>query len=108
MRLEYMWALVTLIIAIALAIILLNLVKDDAQSKVQADCMDPTERERIREIVLDGIDKGLGEQIRHLFEVWMKDASDQPRRAMVGTNNAFNAHVRARRQALAWNPTLCE
>jgi hypothetical protein len=70
-------------------------------------CMDPTERERIRDIVLTGIDKGLEEQIKHLFEIWMKDASDQPKRAMVGTSNAYSAHARARRQAVAWDPPQC-
>jgi hypothetical protein len=70
-------------------------------------CMDPTERERIRDIVLTGIDKGLEEQIRHLFEIWMKDSSDQPKRAMVGTSNAYSAHARARRQAVAWEPPVC-
>jgi hypothetical protein len=108
MKPEYLWALVTLIIAIALAIILLNLVKDDVQSKVQVDCMDPVERERIREIVLNSVDKGLETQVAHLFEVWMKDLTDQPRRALVGTNTAVNAHVRARKNALAWDPPTCE
>jgi hypothetical protein len=79
----------------------------EAEAKVQVDCMDPTERERIRDLVLNGIDKGLEEQIRHLFETWMKDLSDQPRRAMVGTNNAVNAHVRARKQAVSWDPPSC-
>jgi hypothetical protein len=79
----------------------------EAEAKVQVDCMDPTERERIRDLVLKGIDDGLQEQIRHLFETWMKDLSDQPRRAMVGTNNAVNAHVRARKQAVTWDPVGC-
>jgi len=79
----------------------------EAEAKVQVDCMDPTERERIRDLVLKGIDQGLEGQIQLLFEVWVKDLNDQPRRAMVGTNNAVNAHVRARKQAIEWNPPDC-
>jgi hypothetical protein len=79
----------------------------EAEAKVQVDCMDPTERERIRDLVLKGIDDGLRGQIQLLFEVWVKDLSDQPRRAMVGTNNAVNAHVRARKQAIEWDPPSC-
>jgi hypothetical protein len=94
-------------IGIALLATLVLMLLLEAQSKVQVDCMDPTERERIRDIVLTGIDNGLKEQIQHLFETWMKDISDQPRRAMVGTNNAVNAHVRARKQAIEWNPPMC-
>jgi hypothetical protein len=80
---------------------------DVAGAKVQIDCVDPTEREHIRSLALHGIDDGFHDQIKHLFEVWMKDLSDQPRRAMVGTNNAVNAHVRARANALAWKPPAC-
>jgi hypothetical protein len=78
-----------------------------ASSKVAVDCMDPTERESVRTLVLQGIDDGLRMQIQHLFEIWTKDLSDQPKRAMVGTNNAVNAHVRARKQAVSWDPPVC-
>jgi hypothetical protein len=78
-----------------------------ASAKVEVGCMDPTERERVRDIALRGIDKGLEEQVMRLFEVWMKDPGDQPRRAMVGTNNAVNAHIRARKQATEWDPPIC-
>jgi hypothetical protein len=79
----------------------------EAGAKVQVDCMDPTEREHLRSLTLHGIDDGFHDQIKHLFETWMKDTSDQPKRAMVGTNNAVNAHVRARANALAWDPPVC-
>jgi hypothetical protein len=107
------WLRNLLVIAFAVLIALATLFfLPDAtgeQTKVQTACMDPTERERIREIVLSGIDDGLKAQIQHLFEIWTKDVSaDQPKRAMVGTNNAFRAHVRARRQAIAWDPPICE
>lgn len=78
-----------------------------AGSKVQIDCMDPTEREKVRGIVLDAIDAGLAKSITGLFDIWTKDPTEQPKRAMVGTNNAVNAHVRARKQALAWEPPNC-
>jgi hypothetical protein len=80
---------------------------DVADAKVQVTCMDPTEREKIRDIMLKAIDRGLEDQIAHLFETWMKDPSDQPQRAQVGSNNAVNAHVRARTAALTWNPPPC-
>jgi hypothetical protein len=92
---------------LAIACVVLGLVALTVESKVEVDCMDPVERERIREIVLNGIDKGLEDQIKHLFSTWMKDLSDQPRRALVGTNTAVNAHVRARKNAAAWDPPNC-
>jgi hypothetical protein len=99
-------ALAVGIITVILTLVILALL-ERAESKVEVMCMDPTERERIRDIVLTGIDKGLEDQIKHLFEIWMKDINEQPKRAMVGTNNAVNAHVRARKQAVEWDPKSC-
>jgi hypothetical protein len=92
---------------VAIVALVLSFVIAESAPSEHKVCMDATERERIRDIVLNGIDRGLEEQIRHLFEIWMKDSSDQPKRAMVGTDNAYSAHVRARRQAVAWNPPEC-
>src|SRR5580765_7091119 len=98
-------ALAVGLITIILTLILLALLEQrEATSKVNVDCMDPTEREKVRDLVLDGIDKGFEQAITHLFDIWTKDLNEQPRRAMVGTNNAVNAHIRARKQALAWGP----
>jgi hypothetical protein len=100
-------AAITILIAVLIALATLFFLPDATSQQTKVECMDPTERERIRELVLNGIDKGLETQIQHLFEIWTKDASEQPKRAMVGTNNAFSAHVRARRQAIAWEPPIC-
>jgi hypothetical protein len=81
----------------------------DAEAKVPYDCVDPTERERIRDLALEGIDDGLKQAMTHLFDVWVKDPNtEQPKRGQVGTTNAINAHNRARKLALAWDPPLCE
>lgn len=72
------------------------------------DCVNPTERERVRQLVFDGIDQGLKESMAHLFDVWQRDPDNQqPKRAQVGTANAVNAHNRARKLAFAWNPPDC-
>ena len=93
---------------IIVTLLLLALLDRDASSKVPFDCTDPTERERVREIVLGGIDEGLRQAMSHLFEVWQKDPNtQQPARAQVGTTNAVNAHIRARTLALAWAPPSC-
>ena len=108
MKKEWWWAIISLIIAIVLAYVLLSVAKDDAQSKVPYDCVDPTERERIRDLAFKGIDDGLVRAMSHLFDVWQKDPqADQPKRAQVGTTNAINAHNRARKFAIAWDPPTC-
>jgi len=80
----------------------------EANAKVSYDCVDPTERERVRQLVFDGIDQGLVSAMSHLFDVWTKDPQNsQPQRAQVGTTNAVNAHIRARKLAFAWDPPSC-
>jgi hypothetical protein len=93
---------------IIVTLLLLALLDRDASSRVPFDCTDPTERERVREIVLKGIDDGLQQAMRHLFDIWQKDpGTDQPRRAQTGTANAVNAHNRARKFAQSWDPPPC-
>jgi hypothetical protein len=100
--------LFVMIFTIAATLLLLALFERDAEGKVNYDCTDPTERERIRELALAGIDDGLKQAMSHLFEVWQKDPNtQQPQRAQVGTTNAINAHIRARSLALAWQPPTC-
>jgi hypothetical protein len=99
-------ALAVGVITVIVTLLLLALL--EAESKVPFDCVDPTERERVRDIALKGIDDGLQQAMSHLFEVWQKDPNtEQPRRAQVGTTNAINAHNRARKLALAWDPPSC-
>jgi hypothetical protein len=107
MKKEWLWAILALAIAVVLAYTLLSL-SHDAQSKVPYDCVDPTERERIRQLAFDGIDKGLVSAMAHLFDIWQRDPENsQPKRAQVGTTNAINAHIRARKLAFAWDPPSC-
>jgi len=96
------------IITIATTLMLIGLFEREAASKVPYDCVDPTERERIREIALKGIDDGLQSAVAHLYDIWTKDPNtQQPQRAQVGVTNAINAHVRARTHTLAWSPPTC-
>lgn len=100
--------LFVMIFTIAGTLLMLALFEHEAASKVPYDCVDPTERERIREIALKGIDDGLQNAMTHLFDIWQKDPNtSQPQRAQVGTTNAVNAHVRARAHAMAWQPPTC-
>jgi hypothetical protein len=105
---RYVGILVGLITAIVTLILLALLEQREAASKVAYDCTDPTERERVREIALKGIDDGLQNAMEHLFDIWVKDPNrEQPARAQVGTTNAINAHIRARQLALSWTPPTC-
>src|SRR4249920_1135160 len=92
-------------ITVIVTLLMIALFDRDAESNIPFDCMDPTERERVRDIALNGIDDGLKEATQHLYSVWQKDPNtEQPKRARVGIVNAINAHARARKFALDWTP----
>jgi hypothetical protein len=46
--------------------------------------------------------------VQKVFEIWMKDTADQPRRAKVGMHEGIDAYVRSRADALKWNPPRCK
>ena len=94
---------------VAITLLVLGQFEREAEGNIPFDCMDPTERERVRDIALHGIDKGLEEATQHLYSVWQKDPNtEQPKRARVGIVNAINAHARARKFALDWTPPSCK
>ena len=68
---------------------------------------DEETRERIRNIMIDALDEALHDQIKFLFQVWMKDERGQPDRARVGARAAIKAHQSARKSALEWMPPVC-
>jgi hypothetical protein len=79
---------------------------ESAQAQPQT-CFGPEEREYLRALTIKAIDQAYEDQIIRLFEVWMKDSHEQPRRAINGTQIAISAHARARNNAYNWNPPLC-
>jgi hypothetical protein len=70
-------------------------------------CMDEATRERIRDIVLEGIDEALKEHTKHIFSIWLKDSTDQPRRAVTGMATGIRAYLGSRANALKWMPPVC-
>lgn len=65
-----------------------------------------------RLVVLDreAIESAYREQVQHVFEVWMKDDSGQPNRAITGVRNAQRAYIasmnaiKRREQEIRENP----
>lgn len=106
MRREWVWAIVSLAIAIVLAYVLLSVAKDDAQSQVNV-CVTPEQRDHLRTVLLNAVDRALDEQVSKLFANWVVDSTGQPKRAQTGLNNSLKAHIVARANILAWDPHEC-
>jgi hypothetical protein len=70
-------------------------------------CMDSDTRERVRKLMIEALDNSLREKIESLFAVWLRDSTDQPRRAQTGMNSALRAYVGARAAAMKFDPPEC-
>lgn len=79
-----------------------------ARAQISVPCADDKMREKVREIILQGIDQGLRNQTAQAFLIWMKDTTAQPKRALTGLDAAVEAYMKSRENALAWNPHACE
>src|ERR1700745_300848 len=44
-------------------------------------CIDEITRERVRDIMLTGLDEALSDQVKNLMSVWLRDERGQPGRA---------------------------
>jgi len=76
---------------------------------LEPPCVNSTDdREHIRAIALQAFDEALKEHTKGLFDIWLKDVSEQPKRAQAGWRNSLSAYNRAQRDALKWDPQLCE
>jgi hypothetical protein len=106
MRQEYIWALVTLIVAIALAFILLNVAEKDASPQTPR-CVSKEDREHMLSIALAGYDQALKEHTVKLFSIWVVDEHDQPGRAQKGTQRGIHAWLKSRELAMKWTPPEC-
>jgi hypothetical protein len=71
-------------------------------------CIDELTRERVRDIMLTGLDEALTDQVKNLMSVWLRDERGQPGRAAVGLHNAARAFDHARKAALEWKPPPCD
>ena len=78
-----------------------------AHAQITTPCADSQMEEHVRHVILEGIDQGLRNQTARLFELWMKDQSNQPQRALTGMDAAVEAFMRSRDNVLKWNPHTC-
>jgi hypothetical protein len=70
-------------------------------------CMDSDTRERVRALMIEALDNSLRQKVEELFASWLRDATDQPRRAQRGMDAALRAYVGARAAAMKFDPPEC-
>jgi hypothetical protein len=70
-------------------------------------CVTDEDRVHIRAQVLAAVDDAFKDNVKHLFNVWLKDPQIQPDRASAGLQSSIVAYQRARADALRWTPASC-
>lgn len=72
--------------ALAISSTLLAPARTEEQPELRRD------DEYIRQLLLRAADEALTDRINKLFEIWMRDSTDQPRRFLVGAHQSVNAY----------------
>ena len=70
-------------------------------------CIDSEMREKVRALLLAGLEQALKEHTAETFSTRMSDKNEQPKRAILGMQLAISAYMRSRAAAQNWNPPLC-
>lgn len=97
MKKEWVWAIISLVIAIALAYILLSLAKDDAQSKDEIPLAPSKWDDQIDELERQALGEAFKKHITQLYSIWVTDNYQPkiPPKALTGARNARDAYIRS-------------
>jgi hypothetical protein len=72
------------------------------------DCSDNEEvKDRMRSLVLEGLDQALRDHVTNLFRIWMSNPAD-PTKAGTGVRNGARAYIHARHQISEWDVPPCK
>jgi hypothetical protein len=83
------------------------LVRIEGHTETAETCMSAGDREYVRALLVQSLDKALIKHTSLMYEVWMKDSRDQPHRARIGVNSGVAAYMKAREGVMSWNPPAC-
>ncbi len=104
MRREYFWALITLVIAVALALTLLSLA-NDPRSEPYPPLQPSVYDRKLDRLDRRGIEAAYSSRVALLFQNWMTDTtSESHKRALKGHRNARTIYIEAMTAVDARNP----
>jgi len=87
-------------------ILVVTVSQTQTQSAVQ--CFYPQEKDRVIELAHQAVDLAFQDKVRSLFDVWVRDPVEQPKRAMSGMATNISAYHRARANVRQWEPVICQ
>jgi hypothetical protein len=95
MKKEWLWAIISLVIAIVLAYILVSIAKDEPRAEL---VVAPSKYDdRIGELEKEAIEAAFKQHIGQLYKIWVTDNYQPkfPPKAIVGARNARDAFIRS-------------
>jgi hypothetical protein len=95
-------------VAILTAVVIVITAALVAQTQPAVQCFYPQEKDRVIELAHTAVDEAFQEKVRSLFDVWVRDPVEQPRRAMSGMATNISAYHRARANIRQWEPVICQ
>jgi hypothetical protein len=97
------------LLALAFALLSLGIYRavTAAHSQPAAQCFTAQQKDHVIGLSQAAIDDAFKEQVKSLFDVWVRDTTEQPKRAMTGMANNLSAYHRARANILQWAPAVC-
>lgn len=102
-------AVLTLFVPGVLLLVYLMLQATIAAPKPDVVVCVPAEMlEKIRDTMIHGLDDALRRHTIRVYNTWMKDPSEQPRRARAGMKHGIDAYIGAYKAAHDWNPPPCK
>jgi hypothetical protein len=68
---------------------------------------DEETKEKIRNILLEATTEALKNHVVRMHEIWMRDDTNQPKRATNGVRQGIRAFISGHTFVKQWNPPLC-
>jgi hypothetical protein len=97
------------VLTIVAALVLLMLVDDEvfSQRNGPISCLDQETQDRVRQLMSRSYDQAFSHHTAQLYEIWVKDYSPEPPRAIKGMSNNISAYSRAKATAENWKFPVC-
>jgi len=94
-------------LVVAMMTVALTIANSVTVAPEKQKCVDDAAREKVQRLMMDGLDEAMRGHTKKMYDIWMQDSHEQPRRAIEGMDRGINAYLRSRAAALKWNPPAC-
>ena len=70
-------------------------------------CADADVRDKLKALSYESLDAAFRDRVVHLYSVWLRDDTEQPKRFLNGARGALRAYIQGRHVVSVWDPPPC-